>query len=58
MVSAVASRYAKALLEVVLKPGSGIVPEEAVAKLRWVDQLIRESADLRHVMASPAVPSS
>lgn len=58
MVSAVASRYAKALLEVVLQPGSGIAPEDVVSKLRSVGELIRESVDLRHVMGSPAVPPS
>lgn len=52
------SRYARAMAEVVLTPGSGLNPEHAVSQLREVEALMSQSAELRHVMLSPAVPSS
>ncbi len=56
--SLAASRYARALAEVILDPQSGLKPEDAVNQLRGVEALMSQSAQLRHVMFSPAVPSS
>jgi F-type H+-transporting ATPase subunit delta len=56
--SLAASRYARALAEVVLAQGSGLKPDDAVNQLRGVEDLMSQSAELRHVMLSPAVPSS
>lgn len=56
--SLAASRYARALAEVVLDAGSGLKPEDAVNQLRGVEALMSQSAELRHVMLSPAVASS
>jgi F-type H+-transporting ATPase subunit delta len=56
--SAAASRYARALVEVVLAPGSGLDPRDVGAQLERVETLLEQSPDLRHVMFSPAVASS
>jgi F-type H+-transporting ATPase subunit delta len=56
--SLAATRYARAMAEVVLAPGSGVKADEVVSQLRGVEELMSQSADLRHVMLSPAVPSS
>jgi F-type H+-transporting ATPase subunit delta len=56
--SALDQRYARALADVVLAPGSGIQPAEAVSKLHAMVDLMASSGDLRHVMLSPAIPAS
>jgi F-type H+-transporting ATPase subunit delta len=56
--TAVDQRYARALAVVVLAPGSGVRPEEAVSKLRLVADAMASSSDLRHVMMSPAIAAS
>ncbi len=53
-----AARYARALAEVVLTPGSGVEVTAVVSQLRGVEDLLGQSAELRHVMNSPAVASS
>jgi F-type H+-transporting ATPase subunit delta len=53
-----AARYARALAEVVLAPGSGVEAQAVLTQLRGVEDLMAQSAELRHVMQSPAVPSS
>ena len=58
MLSVVATRYAHALAEVALAPGSGLEPAAALEQIRRVEDLMRESAELRHVMLSPAVSSA
>jgi F-type H+-transporting ATPase subunit delta len=58
MLSAVATRYAKALVEVVTAPGSGIDPQTAMDQLRQVAAMIAASDELRHALLSPAVPPS
>lgn len=58
MLSVVATRYAHALVDVALAPGSGLDARVVAGQLRSVEDLTRESADLRHVMLSPAVPAS
>jgi F-type H+-transporting ATPase subunit delta len=55
MVSVAANRYARALLWVVLEPGSGLEPRDVVRQLGDMESLFAESDELRHVMMSPAV---
>jgi F-type H+-transporting ATPase subunit delta len=55
MTSAVAARYARALADAVLAPGSGLEPVQAVAQLTAVEALMQESSELRHALSSPAV---
>jgi F-type H+-transporting ATPase subunit delta len=58
MVSVVASRYARALAEVVFAPGSGVEPQAVLRQLRAVEAELLESSALRTVLQSPAVPPS
>jgi len=53
--TAVVSRYANALVDVVLGSASGVTPEQAVQQLRDFDAAVKSSADLRNVLASPAI---
>jgi F-type H+-transporting ATPase subunit delta len=52
---AVANQYAKALLEAASSPGSAVDPEQALDQLASFAALMRESAELRTVLLSPAV---
>ncbi|HUP03247.1 MAG TPA: ATP synthase F1 subunit delta [Bryobacteraceae bacterium] len=54
--SAVATRYANALAEVVTAPGSPLRPEDAVPELRAFEQTLTGSRELREVLSTPAVP--
>jgi F-type H+-transporting ATPase subunit delta len=58
MASAVANRYAQALVDVVMAPGSPLKPEDAVAQLRSVDAIFQESLELRNAMLTPAIQNS
>ena len=58
MASAVANRYAQALVDVVMAPGSPLKPEDAVTQLRAVDAMIQESAELRNALLTPAIQNS
>jgi F-type H+-transporting ATPase subunit delta len=58
MRSAVANRYASALVDVVLAPGSPLKPEVAVEQLHAVAQLITGSVELRTALATPAIQTS
>jgi F-type H+-transporting ATPase subunit delta len=58
MASAVANRYARALVDVVMAPGSPLKPEDAVTQLRAVDAIFQESAELRNAMLTPAIQNS
>lgn len=58
MLSAVATRYARALVDVVTEPGSGIDPQVAMEQLRQSAATITGSADLRSALLSPAVSPS
>jgi F-type H+-transporting ATPase subunit delta len=58
MASAVANRYAGALVDVVMAPGSPLKPEDAVAQLRAVDAIFQESSELRSAMLTPAIQNS
>ncbi len=58
MFSVAASRYARALGDVVFDPKVRLEPQRVVQQLKAVADLIAESGELRHVLMSPAVPSS
>jgi len=58
MLSVVAARYAKALVEVVAAPGSASDPAQVLTQLRSIQELIKGSAELRGALASPAVAPS
>lgn len=54
---AVANRYARALADVLLKPGSGVTPREALDQLQAFERAVKDSPGLRQVLLSPAVTS-
>jgi F-type H+-transporting ATPase subunit delta len=54
--SAVVNRYANALADVILSPGSDVKPPAAIEQLRAFDETVQGSSDLRSVLASPAIP--
>jgi F-type H+-transporting ATPase subunit delta len=56
MSQAVANQYAKALLEVVSRPGAAVGPEQALSQMQSFAALVSESPELRTVLLSPAVP--
>ncbi len=56
MASVVASRYAKALVDVVLKAGSELQPLAAIDQLKSFEELYASSPDLKNILLSPAVP--
>jgi F-type H+-transporting ATPase subunit delta len=58
MLSAISTRYAKALVEVVTEPGSKIDAQQAMDQLRQVAAMIAGSDDLRNALLSPAVSPS
>jgi len=53
---AAATRYARALADVVLAPGSTVAAPDALGQLKTFNGLLAESEDLRAVLLSPAVP--
>jgi F-type H+-transporting ATPase subunit delta len=52
---AVANEYAKALLEVVDKPGSNLAPESVLEQLEAFGALLAESREFRVALLSPAI---
>ncbi|HTC32840.1 MAG TPA: ATP synthase F1 subunit delta [Bryobacteraceae bacterium] len=58
MPSAVANRYARALADVVMTPGSSLKPEDAVAQLNALDAIIQGSLELRTGLQTPAIQNS
>jgi F-type H+-transporting ATPase subunit delta len=58
MLSAVSTRYARALVDVVTEPASGLEPQTALDQLRQVAAMISESHDLKNALLSPAVSPS
>jgi len=58
MASAVAHRYARALVDIVMSSGSPLKPEDAVKQLRDVDALVQESPELRTALLTPAIQNS
>jgi len=55
MLSVVATRYANALVDVVLAPGSGLDPAAALTQLKTISAMIEGSQDLRTALHSPAI---
>jgi F-type H+-transporting ATPase subunit delta len=58
MLSALSTRYANALVDVVTGPGSGVDPVQVLTQLRAVHELIAGSASLKGALLSPAVSPS
>jgi F-type H+-transporting ATPase subunit delta len=58
MLSAISTRYARALVDVVTEPGSGLDPQIAMEQLRQSAAMIATSDDLRNALLSPAVSPS
>ncbi len=55
MAQAVASRYGRALADLVFRPGSGLDPASAAAQLKDFYATLESSTELRGVLVSPAV---
>jgi F-type H+-transporting ATPase subunit delta len=55
MTSAFALRYSRALADVVLAPGSGVSPEQAIAQLRSFASTISSSPELLGALLNPSV---
>jgi F-type H+-transporting ATPase subunit delta len=53
---ALAFRYAKALADLVMTPGSEVSPRAALAELDVFEKLFAVTPELRNVLLSPAVP--
>jgi F-type H+-transporting ATPase subunit delta len=58
MASALANRYARALVDIVLQPGSALKPEDAVTQLQAAAQMVVESMELRNALLTPAISPS
>jgi F-type H+-transporting ATPase subunit delta len=58
MASAVANRYARALVDIVMAPGSALKPEDAVSQLAAIEAVIHESPELRIALLTPAIQNS
>jgi F-type H+-transporting ATPase subunit delta len=56
-ITAVATRYANALADVVTSPSSPVRPEDALAQLQAFESVLRESTDLQNALTTPAVPA-
>jgi len=54
--SAIASRYANALVDVVTGPKAGIEPQRALGELQAFAGALAGSAELHNALTSPAVP--
>ena len=52
---AVANRYARALADAVMAPGSGLDPQAAIASLADFSASLASSPELRTILTSPAV---
>ena len=57
MAGALANRYARALADVTTKPGAPVSPEKVTSELGDFLAALDASADLRHALASPAIPN-
>jgi F-type H+-transporting ATPase subunit delta len=58
MASALANRYARALVDIVMQPGSPLKPEDAIAQLQAAAKMVAESAELRNALLTPAISPS
>src|ERR1035437_1200224 len=56
--SAVATRYAKALADVTTAAGGGLRPEDALTQLRAFESALAASRELENALTTPAVPVS
>jgi F-type H+-transporting ATPase subunit delta len=54
--SALASRYASALVDVATGPKSGVDPHQLLRELRGFEEVLAASAELRTALTSPSVP--
>jgi F-type H+-transporting ATPase subunit delta len=57
MAGALANRYARALADVTTKAGAAVSPEKVTGELGDFLAALDASADLRHALASPAIPN-
>jgi F-type H+-transporting ATPase subunit delta len=57
MAHALAARYAQALADAVLAPGSPVDAQRTAAELRAFEASVAGSPELRNVLQSPAVPT-
>ncbi len=58
MLSVVATRYAKALADVVTSHGAAIDPAVVLSELQQIEAVMRASVELRNALMSPAVSPS
>lgn len=58
MSQAVAARYARAFVDLILDETNQLPPDAAVAQLRTMDAALNESRELRQVLLSPAVAAA
>ena len=56
--SAVATRYAKALAGVTSAPAGGLSPQDALSQLRSFESALAASRELENALTTPAVPLS
>ena len=56
--SAVATRYANALADVVTRPDAELAPQAALNELRAFEDAVRESPALAAALETPAIPAS
>jgi F-type H+-transporting ATPase subunit delta len=56
--SAVATRYAKALADVTTAAAGGLRPEDALSQLRAFESALAASRELENALTTPAVPGS
>jgi len=57
MALAISNRYAKALVDIVMDPKSGLSPQDALQQLSAFSGLMLSSPALRGALISPAVPN-
>jgi F-type H+-transporting ATPase subunit delta len=58
MPQAVATRYARALVEAVLNPASRLEPKQVAEELDSFQQMLAGTSELRNILLSPAVTAS
>jgi F-type H+-transporting ATPase subunit delta len=56
--SAVATRYASALADVVTAGGSSLSPQDAMTQLRSFEAVLQSSLELQNALTTPAVPGN
>src|SRR5258708_32929689 len=54
---AVASRYARALADIVFSPGAALSPQQALEEVKAFESLIASSAEFKTILLSPAAPA-